>query len=66
MNAINLPMSPTPFELHPEDIMLGTEPVALDMLPRVDNKLLPTSIFLYLFLPCPPSPVPASVTYRGK
>lgn len=25
MNAINLPLSPTPYELHPEDTMLGTE-----------------------------------------
>lgn len=23
MNAINLPMSPTPYEVHPEDTMLG-------------------------------------------
>ncbi len=43
MNAINLPLSPTPFELHPEDIMLGrwTRSLIIQlMLAQVNNMPL--------------------------
>lgn len=44
MNAINLPLSPIPFELDPEDTMLG-------------NCLQP--LCMSLTLPCTPMPLNA-------
>lgn len=46
MNAINLPLSPTPYELHPEDTMLGTSPYSVSQVIHLNTSVFYSWVFM--------------------